>query len=69
MKSGMWRADGSPHVNWWELQRMKKLLDELGVELPDLPPFDPAAVEPLPHEKGIVAFIEELEAAQREREK
>ena len=61
-------ADGPPHVNWRPLQRMKKLLDELGVEHPDLPPFDPATVEPLPHEEEIVAFIEELEAEQREQE-
>ncbi len=54
-------ADGPPHVCWRQLQRMKKLLAELGVEPPDLPPFDPSAVEPLPYEDEIIAFIEELE--------
>lgn len=62
-------ADGPPHIRWWELERMKKLLAELGIEPPDLPPFDPAKVEPIPYEEGIVAFIEEREAEQRERER
>lgn len=47
---------------------MKKLLAELGVEPPALSPFDPASVEPLPYQDEIIAFIEELEAEQRERE-
>lgn len=58
-------ADGPPYVNWWPLQRMKNLLAELEVEPPDLPPFDPDAVEPFPYEDEIIAFIEELEAEQR----
>jgi hypothetical protein len=61
-------ADGPPHIRWWHLERMKKLITELGVGPPDLPPFDPSSVEPLPYEDEILAFIEELEAEQRERE-
>ncbi len=49
--------------------RLSGLLVELGVEPPDLPPFDLAAVEPLPYGAEIIAFIEEREAEQREREK
>ena len=31
---------------------------------PELPPFDPAKVEPIPYEDEIRAFIEELKAEQ-----
>lgn len=60
-------ADGPPHIHWWAVQRMKELLAELEVELPELPPFDLSAVEPLPYQQEIVAFIEEREAEQRKR--
>ncbi|MBZ0283010.1 MAG: DUF4062 domain-containing protein [Anaerolineae bacterium] len=55
-------ADGLPYVWWWHLERAKKVLDALGQPYPDLPPFDPSKVEPIPYEAEIRAFIEELKA-------
>ncbi len=59
-------ADGLPYVWWWELERAKAVLDALGVAYPDLPPFDPAKVEPIPYEAEIRVFIEELRQNRRE---
>lgn len=53
-------ADGPPYVRWHTLERAKKVLDTLGEPYPDLPPFDPSKVEPIPYETEIRAFIEEL---------
>lgn len=53
-------ADGPPYINWYMLKRAKKVLDTLGEPYPDLPPFDPSKVEPIPYETEIRAFIEEL---------
>jgi tetratricopeptide (TPR) repeat protein len=55
-------ADGPPHIWWWALERSKKVLAQLGVPEPELPPFDPAKVEPIPFEKEIRQVIEELKA-------
>ena len=55
-------ADGPPHSWWWHLERAKKLLAELGIEPPAMPPFDPTNVEPIPYEDEIRAFIAELKA-------
>ena len=41
------------------MERTKKVLAELGVNPPDMPPFDPAKVEPIPYEDEIRAFIKE----------
>jgi len=64
-------ADGPPHVRWWELERSRQLLARLGVPEPQLPPFDPSKVEPIPFEAEIRAAIEKLEAenAKKQREK
>jgi hypothetical protein len=55
-------ADGPPFVWWWALQRAKAVLAALGEPEPSLPPFDPAKVEPIPHEAEIRAFIERRRA-------
>ena len=54
-------ADGPPYSFWWEQQQAKKLLARLAVAEPALPTFDPAKVEPIPHERGILAAIGKLE--------
>ena len=53
-------ADGPPHSWWWRLQRSRRVLKQLGVAEPRLPPFDPSRVEKIPHEDAIRRAIEEL---------
>ncbi|HEV7504512.1 MAG TPA: DUF4062 domain-containing protein [Thermoanaerobaculia bacterium] len=62
-------ADGPPHISWWELERSRQLLLRLGVPEPQLPPFDPSKVEPIPFEAEIRAVIEELKAERAKKEK
>ena len=38
------------------------MLIELGEPIPDLPPFDPSKVPPIPHEDKILAAIAHLRA-------
>ena len=47
---------------WWELERCRAVLAALGEPEPELPPFDPAKVEPIPYEDEILALIEERKA-------
>jgi tetratricopeptide (TPR) repeat protein len=56
-------ADGEPYVVRHDLDRATELLHELGVPVPDLPPFDPEREEPFPWEADIRAAIERLAAA------
>lgn len=58
-------ADGPPYINWYMLERAKKVLDALGEPYPDLPPYDPSKQEPIPYEAEIRAFIAELKARRR----
>jgi hypothetical protein len=44
----------------YDLKRCRDLLTELGEAEPQLPPFDPTKVEPIPYEAEIGALIEEL---------
>jgi len=53
-------ADGEPYVNRYELTKSTELLHELGVPIPNLPPYDPANDEPFPWEVSVRAAIEEL---------
>jgi tetratricopeptide (TPR) repeat protein len=53
-------ADGPPYAFHYELQRIRAALNTLGLPEPQLPPFDPADVSPLPDEAEIRAFIAEL---------
>jgi tetratricopeptide (TPR) repeat protein len=56
-------ADGEPYVVRHDLDRATELLHELGVPVPDLPPFDPEREEPFPWEADVRAAIERLAAA------
>ncbi|MEZ6146843.1 MAG: hypothetical protein R3B91_15785 [Planctomycetaceae bacterium] len=51
------------------MERSRKLLQELGEPEPQLPPFDPAQVEPIPFEKEIRAAIAQLNAEKAERKR
>jgi hypothetical protein len=55
-------ADGEPFVHRYELNKSRALLEQLGAEIPNLPPYDPARDEKLPWEDAVVAAIEELRA-------
>lgn len=55
-------ADGEPFVHRYELNKSRILLEQLGAEIPNLPPYDPAKDEKLPWEDAVVAAIEELRA-------
>jgi tetratricopeptide (TPR) repeat protein len=55
-------ADGPPHIHWYELKRCRELMAELDEPEPQLPPFDPSKIEPIPYEDEIRALIEKLKA-------
>ena len=57
-------ADGEPYVFRYELTKATELLHELGVPLPNLPPYDPAKDEPFPLEADLRAFIATCHAEQ-----
>ncbi len=57
-------ADGPPYAYFHELQRIRAALQTLGMPEPQLPPFDPAKVPPMPYEAEIRAFIADLEREQ-----
>jgi hypothetical protein len=53
-------ADGEPFVNRYELDKARKLLEELNVDIPELPPYDPTKDEKFPWENKIKDVIEQL---------
>jgi hypothetical protein len=53
-------ADGEPYVDRYELNKATALLEKLGVEIPNLPPYDPNNDEKLPWEDKVAAAIEKL---------
>jgi hypothetical protein len=55
-------ADGEPFVRRYELNKSRALLEQLGAEIPNLPPYDAAKDEKLPWEDAVRAAIEELRA-------
>ena len=57
-------ADGEPYVFRYGLTKAAELLHELGVPLPNLPPYDPAKDEPFPWEADLRAFIATCHAEQ-----
>ena len=62
LKAYKWAwADGQPY-NRYELNKAKALLEKLGAEIPNLPPYDPAKDEKLPWEDEVPAAIEKLRA-------
>ena len=58
-------ADGEPYVHRYELNKARALLEKLGAEIPNLPPYDPAKDERLPWEDDVAAAIEKLRAEKR----
>ena len=55
-------ADGEPYVHRYGLNKARALLEKLGAEVPNLPPYDPAKDEKLPWEDDVAAAIEKLRA-------
>jgi hypothetical protein len=60
-------GEGPPYIRWFDLERSRALLRQLGEPEPELPPFDPAKVPPIPFEKEIRAGIEKLRAEKARR--
>jgi hypothetical protein len=61
-------ADGGPYVNDYELTKTTELLQQMNVEIPNLPPYDPAKDEPFPWEADVRAAIEKLRAEKEAKE-
>lgn len=57
-------ADGEPFVHRYDLNKSRALLEQVGAEVPNLPPYNPAKDEKLPWEDAVVAAIDELRAEQ-----
>lgn len=57
-------ADGEPYVRRYELNQARGLLEKLGVEIPNLPPYDPEKDEKFPWEQDVVDAIEKLHTEQ-----
>ena len=55
-------ADGEPYVFRYELTQSAKLLRQLDVPIPVLPPYDPGKDEKFPWEATVAAAIEKLRA-------
>lgn len=55
-------ADGEPYVYRYELTKTTELLQQMKVEIPTLPPYDPAKDEPFPWEAEVRAAIDKLKA-------
>jgi hypothetical protein len=61
-------ADGEPYVHRYYLNKARALLEQLGAEIPELPPYDPDKDEKLPWENEVAAAMERLRA-EKEAEK
>jgi hypothetical protein len=61
-------ADGDPYVNRYELTKTTELLQQMGVPIPQLPPYDPAKDEPYSWETDVRAAIERFRAENEEKE-
>jgi hypothetical protein len=53
-------ADGEPYVHRYELNKACSVMEQLGVEIPRLPPYDPTKDEKLPWEDKVEAAIAKL---------
>ena len=62
-------ADGEPYVHRYELNKARALLEKLGAEIPNLPPYDPAKDEKLPWEDDVAAAIEKLRAEKEAKDR
>jgi hypothetical protein len=60
-------ADGEPYVHRCELNKTRALLEKIGTDIPDLPPYDPAKDEKLPWEDEVAAAIDKLRAEKEAR--
>ncbi len=58
-------ADGEPWVQRYELEQSSNTLNELGVRLPDLPPYDPGKDIKFDWEDDLVAAIEKLKTMKK----
>ena len=58
-------ADGEPYVRRYELEESQALLTRLGVEIPNLPPYDPTKDEKFPCEDEVLAALEKEELSRR----
>ena len=58
-------ADGEPYVRRYALIESTKLLRQMNVPIPNLPPYDPAKDEKLPWEDEVRAAIEKLRAKKK----
>jgi hypothetical protein len=67
LKAYKWAwAEGEPYVHRHDLNKATALLMQLGVAIPQLPPYDPSKEKKLPWEDKVVEFIERLK---KEKEK
>jgi tetratricopeptide (TPR) repeat protein len=62
-------GEGPPYIHWYELERSQTLLRQLGEPEPQLPPFDPSRVPPIPWEQDIRAVIQRLRAEREKQQK
>jgi hypothetical protein len=53
-------ADGEPYVRRFVLNEVIEMLGELGVAVPELPPYDPAKDKPLPCERLVEEALAKL---------
>jgi tetratricopeptide (TPR) repeat protein len=60
-------GEGPPHIRWYQLKRSREILAQLGEPEPQLPPFDPSKVPPIPYEKEIRAAIVRLRAEKEQK--
>ena len=61
-------ADGEPYVNRYELRKARALLEQLGIEIPNLAPYDPHKDVKAPWEIEVIAALEKLRG-EKEAEK
>jgi tetratricopeptide (TPR) repeat protein len=61
-------ADGPPYIFWWDLENSKRILARLGVPEPELPPFDPSKLEPIPFEAEIRTVLKKLKAGKTKKD-
>jgi hypothetical protein len=61
-------ADGEPFVRRYEVNRARSLLQQLGVPIPNLSPYDPSKDVKLPWEDAVAEAIEKLRAEKANEE-
>lgn len=59
-------SDGEPYVLRYYLNKARALLEQVGAEVPDLPPYDPSKDEKFAWEEKIATAIEKLRAEKEE---